>query len=164
MPSSDTSRRLRGLSVSLIAILAGQSSLVRSAEVHAIRSQLLYVPVYSEITYGDRRHTLNLSAAVTIRNTDRKRAIRVMRVDYFSTTGALVRSHQPAPESLAPLASRDYVISGADRAGGTSASFLLAWDSPEPVSPPLVEAVMIGAAATNGISFTSTPQVLEEQR
>ena len=75
----------------------------------------------------------------------------------------------PSTDDRPPMDSRlganiNDVISGADRAGGTSASFLLAWDSPEPVSPPLVEAVMIGAAATNGISFTSTPQVLEEQR
>jgi hypothetical protein len=133
------------------------------AEPRAVHSQLLYVPVYSEIAYGDRRHTLNLSATVTVRNTDRKTPIKITRVDYFDTAGSLIRSYQSVPRQLAPMASDDYVISGADRSGGTAASFLIAWESTAAVSPPRVEAVMIGAAATNGISFTSTAEILEER-
>lgn len=148
---------------SLMIHLAALASAPCSADSRAVRGQLLYVPVYSEIAYGDRRHTLNLSATVTIRNTDRKHAVKLTRVDYFDTDGHFIRAYQAAPHPLAPMASRDYVISGADRSGGTAASFLIAWESTEAVSPPLVETVMIGAAATNGISFSSTAQILEER-
>lgn len=144
----------------LCALLASAPSF---AEPRTVRGQLLYVPVYSEIAYGDRRHTLNLSATVTIRNTDRRHPIKLTRVDYFNTAGNLIRSYGAEPRPLAPMASSDYLVSGADRSGGTAASFLIAWESAEAVSPPRVEAVMIGAAATNGISFSSSAQVLEER-
>jgi hypothetical protein len=148
----------------LACLLGAQPAAGWAAELGLARGQVLYVPAYSEIAYGDRRHTLNLSATVTIRNTDRKHPIKLTRVDYFNTSGSLIRSYQSQPRVLAPMASGDYVITGADRTGGTASSFLVEWESADAVSPPLVEAVMIGAAATNGISFTSTAQVLEERR
>ncbi|MGY6215315.1 DUF3124 domain-containing protein [Methylolobus aquaticus] len=139
------------------AIAAGET------RTRLARSQLLYVPIYSEIAYGDRRHTLNLSATVTVRNTDRRNPVKITRVDYFDTAGRFVRSYLDEPRLLAPMASTDYVISGADRSGGTAASFLIAWESAEAVSSPHIEAVMIGAAATTGISFSSTAEILEER-
>ncbi|WP_162560064.1 DUF3124 domain-containing protein [Methylotetracoccus oryzae] len=139
------------------AVAAGET------RTHLARSQLLYVPIYSEIAYGDRRHTLNLSATVTVRNTDRKNPVKITRVDYFDTAGRFVRSYLDEPRLLAPMAATDYVISGADRSGGTAASFLIAWESAEAVSPPHIETVMIGAAATTGISFSSTAEILEER-
>ena len=36
------------------------------AEVNNVRGQTLYVPVYSEIPYGDRDHTLALTATLSI--------------------------------------------------------------------------------------------------
>ncbi|MCU0734476.1 MAG: DUF3124 domain-containing protein [Methylotetracoccus sp.] len=128
------------------------------------RGQLLFVPVYSELAYGDRKHTLNLSATLTIRNTDRKNPLSLTRVDYYSSQGMLLRSYLKKPQSISPMASVEYIISGADRTGGTAASFLVEWESASPMSVPVVEAVMISAASMYGVSFQSVAQVLEETR
>lgn len=64
-----------------------------AAELALSRGQLLYVPVYSEVPFGDRGFTLNLTATLSIRNTDRKAPITLERIDYVSATGALVRSY-----------------------------------------------------------------------
>lgn len=125
--------------------------------------QLLYVPVYSELAYGGGRHTLNLSATLTIRNTDRTHRLRLTRVDYYSAAGTLLRSHLPKPQTIAPMASIEYIVGGADRSGGTATSFLVEWESLTPLSPPVVEAVIISAASTHAISFQSAARVLEEK-
>lgn len=127
------------------------------------RGQLLFVPVYSELAYGDRKHTLNLSATLTIRNTDRTHPLSLKRVEYFSSQGVLLRSYLPKPQTIGPMASVEYVISGADRSGGTAASFLVEWESASPLSVPVVEAVMVSAASIYGISFQSVAHVLEER-
>ncbi|MCF7969150.1 MAG: DUF3124 domain-containing protein, partial [Methylococcaceae bacterium] len=62
------------------------------AEAGRVRGQLLYVPVYSEVPYGDKRFTLNLTATLSVRNPDQKTPITLRRVDYYSSGGELVRS------------------------------------------------------------------------
>lgn len=147
---------------------AGFLSAIVTARTLAVgfssQGQVLYVPIYSELPYGDRQNTLNLSATLSVRNTDRKTAVRLKRVDYYSVTGKLLRSYAEEPRILAPMASAEYIISGADRSGGTAASFIVEWESASPVSPPVVEAVMISAQSVYGISFTTSARVLEERR
>jgi ABC-type oligopeptide transport system substrate-binding subunit len=144
----------------LFAVGSGQSAF---AEALTSRGQTVYVPIYSEISYGDRKNTLNLSATLSVRNTDRKSAIRITRVDYYSATGSLVRSYLKDAQTLSPMASVEYIITGADRSGGTAASFVVEWESGAPVSPPVVEAVMLSAASIYGISFISSGHVLEDR-
>lgn len=133
------------------------------AEAITSRGQLLYVPVYSELAYGERKQTLNLSATLSVRNTDREHPITLMRVEYFSAAGRLLRSFLPKPQSIGPMASAEFIVSGADRSGGTAASFLVEWNSASPQSVPVVEAVMISAASMHGISFKSEARVLEDK-
>ena len=125
--------------------------------------QLLFVPVYSELAYGDRKHTLNLSVTLSIRNTDRQSSLKLKRVDYFSSSGTLVRAYLSAPQTIAPLAAAEYVITGGDRSGGTAASFLVEWESAARISVPVVEAVMVSAASMHGVSFQSAARVLDER-
>ncbi len=148
------------LLVIMVAVLPWYSA---SGEPATARGQLLFVPVYSELAYGERQHTLNLSATLTIRNTDRKNPLNVKRVDYYSAQGTLLRSYLSKPQRIGPMASVEYIISGADRSGGTAASFLVEWESASPLSVPVVEAVMISAASIYGVSFQSMAQVLEEK-
>ena len=51
-----------------------------------------------------------------------------------------------------------------DRSGGISASFIVAWESAMLCVPPVVEAVMISTASTQGSSFSSQARVVEEKR
>jgi Protein of unknown function (DUF3124) len=134
------------------------------AEVNSARGQTLYVPVYSEIPFGDRDQTLDLTVTLSIRNSDRKVAVMVRKVDYYNAKGELVRSYAQAPRVLPPLAAVEFVIKASDRSGGISASFVVEWESEYLCVPPVVEAVMISTASTQGISFSSQARIVEEKR
>ena len=134
------------------------------AEVNSVRGQTLYVPVYSEIPYGDRDQTLDLTVTLSIRNIDRKVAVMVRKVDYYNAKGERVRSYAQEPRVLPPLATVEFVIKASDRSGGISAGFLVEWDSEHLCVPPVVEAVMISTASTQGISFSSQARIVEEKR
>ena len=134
------------------------------AEVSSVRGQTLYVPVYSEIPYGDRDQTLDLTVTLSIRNIDRKIAVMLRKVDYYNTKGELVRAYAQEPRVLPPLATVEFVIKASDRSGGISAGFLVEWESEHLCVPPVVEAVMISTASTQGISFSSQARVVEEKR
>lgn len=134
------------------------------AEESLLRGQLLYVPVYSEVPYGDKRFTLNLTATLSVRNPDLKKSITLKRVDYYSASGKLVRSYLNHPLELKPMASTEFIVRETDRSGGISASFLVEWESGQPVTKPYVEAIMVNSTYNQGIAFNSQARPLEEQR
>lgn len=145
-----------------VALLAGMAAAWAGEPV--VRGQTLYVPVYSEVPFGDRSRTLTMTATVSVRNTDRKAPVTVKRVDYYSASGVLVRTYLARPQVLKPMASADYIVIESDRTGGISASFLIEWESETPVSTPLVESVMVHASLNQGVAFASPARVLEERR
>lgn len=146
----------------LLCALLGAPALAGQAPAPS-RGQLLYVPVYSEIPYGDRGKTLNLAATLSVRNTDPEHPIEVRRADYHDTQGRRVRRYLEAPVTLAPLASTHVVVKESDRTGGVSASFVVEWAAARPVSPPLVETVMVSTASSQGISLTGQARVIREE-
>lgn len=118
-------------------------------------AETVYVPAYSHIFSQDGSRQIDLSATLSIRNTDADRAIRVRSVRYVDSDGRLVRTYGDGATVLAPLASRAYVVEERDRTGGVGASFLVDWEADAAVSAPIVEAVMISTAGTQGISFVT---------
>jgi hypothetical protein len=128
-----------------------------------LHGQLLYVPVYSEAPYGDKGLNINLTATLSIRNTDRTSPLSIRRVDYYGTDGTLLRSYVKQATILKPMASAEYVVQESDRSGGISASFLVEWESVSAVSPCVAEAVMVNSSYNRGIAFTSPARVLEEK-
>ncbi len=58
------------------------------------------------------------------------------------------------------MASTEFFVAENDAAGGFGANFLVDWVAEEPVNPPVVEAVMIGTARTQGISFVGEGRVI----
>jgi len=126
------------------------------------RGQTLYVPVYSHIFAGDRESPFYLAATLSVRNTDSRNPINLLGADYYDSDGKLLNRVLDSPVLLKPLASWQYVIAESDRRGGPGASFLVKWKAERPVSPPLVETVMISTRSQQGVSFTSRGQVVEE--
>ncbi len=124
--------------------------------------QTVYVPVYSHIYYGSKPLTINLAATLSIRNTDMSHPITLTSVKYYSENGKLLRDQQKDPLVIKPLATKDFFIKESDLTGGAGASFIVEWQSANQVSPPIIEAVMIGAAGTPlGISFVCRGQVIK---
>lgn len=123
-------------------------SLQASAQESAIRlkSQALYLPIYSHMYYGNRfaasqtPKTL-LSALVSIRNTDAKRTIRITVAKYYDTNGRFLRDYLASPVVLAPFGTTELFIEQHDESGGSGANFLIHWESDEPVNPPLIQAI-----------------------
>ena len=119
------------------------------------KGQLVYVPVYSHVYYGDQEKQILLTAILSIRNTDPARGVTITQVDYYDSQGKQVKSYLPKPLVLKPLASTRFIVAESDPRGGSGASFLVHWQAHAKVNPPLMEGVMIGTAGQQGISFTS---------
>ena len=121
----------------------------------------VYVPIYSQIYVGSARRTFELTATLSLRNTDRHEPIVVQSVTYFDSGGSALREYLEGPSLLGPMATADFVIERTDTTGGSGANFLVEWGAEQPVTEPHVEAVMIGQAGTAGISFVTQGRVLE---
>jgi hypothetical protein len=153
----------------ILTLVAAVTALVITAALPAAagdtvarcRGQSLYVPVYSHIYSGDRERPFYLAVTLSLRNTDPRHSIHLSRVDYYDTDGKLLRHYLEAPVTLGPLASMRYVIGEGDKAGGSGANFIVAWQADQPVVAPVVESVMIGTYTQKGISFTSRARVIE---
>ena len=121
----------------------------------SVAGALVYVPSYSHIYHQDGSRAFNLTTTLSIRNTDPEQPIVVAGVDYYNSGGQRVRRYLEQPIELPPLGSRAYVVEERDLTGGVGANFLVAWQAEAAVSPPIVEAVMISTASTQGISFVT---------
>jgi hypothetical protein len=120
----------------------------------------VYVPVYSHIYFRDQRRTINLTATLSVRNTDARSPITIASVRYYGQNGELIRHYLTTPRRLGPMASADFVVNESDTSGGLGASFLVDWAAQTAVTQPVVEAVMISAASAQGISFVSVGRPL----
>ncbi|MDP2849101.1 MAG: DUF3124 domain-containing protein [Humidesulfovibrio sp.] len=149
---------------SLIAIAACAfltcASLPALAEMS--KGQALYVPCSSHIYHGIKTRPFDLAITLTVRNTDPKRTMRLISVDYHGSDGRLLKRHVAAEMVMPPLSTREFTVEQNDTSGGAGASFLVRWRADAAMNPPVVESVMIGTANSQGISFTSRGVVIQE--
>jgi hypothetical protein len=125
-------------------------------------SRTVYVPVYSHIYTDDSARPYDLAVTLSVRNTDRSEPLVVSAVRYHDSDGRLVRDYLPRPLRVAPLAAAEFFVRQSDTTGGSSASFLVDWLAAQPVSEPVVEAVMVGTAMNQALAFTSPGRVVSE--
>ncbi len=125
--------------------------------------QTIYVPIYAHIYHQNRQdQIINLAATLSIRNTDPEQAILITAVRYYDTNGQFIRQYTGSAVELPPLASTDVFIQTDDLSGGTGANFMVEWVATAPVYQPVVEAVMVSTASSQGISFASSGRVLRQ--
>lgn len=124
----------------------------------------IYVPVYAHVTHW-KNEIFALTSTLSIRNTDEKAGIVVLRATYYDTRGKVVREYTPDPVRIGPLATLEYVVKAGDgRDGGSGANFIVEWVSDTPVSQPLVGCIMVGTHNQQGISLSSEGTVLPHSR
>ena len=145
------------------APVSAQPTVSAEADGNPIVGQTIYVPVYSHIYTRDKSRVINLSATLSVRNTDAQNPIRINSVRYYDTNGALLKEYVDAPLRLAPMASTDFVVAEDDTSGGAGANFIVEWGSATEVTEPVVEAVMISTASQQGISFVSAGRVIKSR-
>ena len=119
----------------------------------------VYVPVYSHVYYNQGRPYL-LEATLSIRNTDVQRPVYVRSVRYYDTKGELVKTHVDRPIRLDPLETIEFLVEARDTTGGSGANFVVEWFATDQIDEPIVEAVMVGTAGTQGICFSRSGRAL----
>ena len=130
-----------------------------------VMGQTVYVPIYSHIYhYNSQDQVMNLSATLSIRNTDLTNSIIITSVRYYDSDGKLIRQDIKTPVELKPLASTDFFIAADDTSGGSGANFIVEWVAEKTVYEPVIEAVMISTSSSQGISFVSPAKILKQHR
>ncbi len=125
-------------------------------------TQTVYVPLYSHI-YADERYRdkpFNLTATLSVRNTDPENGLILQRVDYYDSEGILLKKYLNKPVPIAPLASTRFIVQESESKGGSGAKFIVIWTASKPVVEPIIESVMIGTKMQQGISFLSRGRVI----
>jgi len=135
-----------------------------AGDIQHSMGQSVYVSIYSHIYSGLKARPFDLAAILSIRNTDINQPVAIVSVKYYDTEGKLLKEFLDEPLKLKALASTRYIIMEGDKAGGSGANFIVKWKSNKKVTPPIIEAVMIGTHSGQGISFVSRGQVIEEHR
>lgn len=150
--------------IAVLLLLVGYNQELRADQtVQKWQSQTVYVPLYSHI-YADDRYRdkpFNLTATLSVRNTDPKERLRLISVDYYDSSGKKLRGYLDAPAVIPQLGSTRYIVQDSDTSGGSGAKFLVTWEADEAITEPIVESVMIGTKLQQGISFVSRGRVIE---
>ncbi len=148
------------LTLVIMGIFPGQIS----ANSNKILShgQSIYVPVYSHIYHGDQERKFNLTATLSIRNTNLKKDIILHSIDYFDSNGELLKNYLDVPIVLKKFSTIRYIIKAKDKSGGSGAKFIVRWKSKELSNAPIIEAIMISTKGQQGISFVSRGQAIDE--
>ncbi len=132
------------------------------ADLDASRGQTVYVPVYSHIEMQVGGKPYGLAANVSVRNTDLDAALTLVSVRYYDNDGKLLGEYLEQTETIPALGSRHYVVALRDTKGGLGANFIVEWRAEQEINEPIIEAVMIGTAGTQGFAFRSPGRVVEE--
>jgi len=124
--------------------------------------QTVYVPAYQSIAVSKKPRRLALTTTLSIRNTDPERQITIVSVKYFAANGYLIKNLLEKPETMEPLAVMSFVPEEPkEKREEAETSFIVIWKAAgKEVSWPIIQAVMIGAAGQQGISFVCDGQVI----
>lgn len=114
-----------------------------------------YLSVYSQINSLTEDRTHDLTATISMRNTNRRDTLFILKAEYFNTTGDLIRSYFNKPIFIGPMETVEIIIDEIDKEGGTGANFLMEWKINQTSNEPLFEGVMISTSGQQGLSFTT---------
>jgi hypothetical protein len=125
------------------------------------QSELVYIPIYSDIYYVDEKHTFSLTATLSIRNTSFKDSIYIFSIDYYNSKGEKVRRYNESTLLIQPMESVEFVVEDKDDTGGVGANFVVDWGGKLNVQKPYFQGIMIGTMGQQGISFTTEGIVIQ---
>ncbi len=113
-----------------------------------------YLSVYSQIYSETEQQIYNLTATVSMRNTNYTDTIYLRKAEYFDTKGNSIRTYFDKTIFISPMETVEIVIDEKDQDGGTGANFVFDWIIKENANEPLFESVMI-STYNRGLSFTT---------
>lgn len=121
----------------------------------------VYVPTYSEIYHNAEDQYFPLLTSLSVRNTSLTDTMYVHTVDYYDTEGKQLKKYLENPIILRPLQSVEFPVTHNDK-GGAGANFIVTWGCTGPMIP-VIQAVMIGSAYQQGISFVTEGVAIEKK-
>lgn len=126
------------------------------------QTEMVYIPIYSDIYYLDSKHTFSLTATLSIRNTSFTDSIYVFSIDYYNSGGQKVRRYNESTLLIKPMESVEFVVENKDDTGGVGANFVVEWGAKPGAQKPYFQGVMIGTTSQQGISFTTDGIVIQK--
>ena len=155
--------RLPSLLGTIVLLLLAYAAPLGAEEILPLsQGQTVYVPAYSHIYHSNNESHLLLSITLSIRNVSPSSSITVTNVDYHATEGDRLRHFITKPFIIGPYGSERFIVPQKDDSGGSGANFIVEWRADKPISPPIIETVMIGSQNQLGISFTSRGQAIRK--
>tara|TARA_R110001592_G_scaffold165883_1_gene400474 strand:- start:69455 stop:70087 length:633 start_codon:yes stop_codon:yes gene_type:complete len=139
----------------------GMTGSAQHQTVNPVQGQIVYVPAYSHVYHGKGKPHL-LTITLSIRNTSVDDEIVLKSVKYHGTRGTLVRSYLDKAVRIPPIGTTEVIIEREDASGGSGANFLVEWFANQPVTAPIIEAVMIDTKPQQSISFARRGVVIKE--
>lgn len=159
----------RGL-LTLLTLLLCMSASALAAEELSV-GQTLYLPIYSEISHGNRvidgKYPANslVSALVSIRNTSLKTPIRILSARYYNTEGKLLKEYIPKSLVVNTMGTAELFVERKESEGGSGANFIIQWDSTTPTNPPIIEAVHADIKSGNSaLTFITTARPIRADK
>ena len=132
-------------------------------DLEMLTGQSVYVPAYSEVFFVNTERTWDLAVTLAIHNTDPNHPIAITSVRYYDTDGNLVTEFIDQRAELRPWATKGIVLERTDKTGGVGANFIVDWEASDPVSEPVIEAVMVSTSGTQGLGFTAPRRVISQR-
>lgn len=147
------------------ALLFGLAPAASAQQASALpplsKGQTLYLPIYSHLWHGNtdrsgKADQAQLSALVSIRNTDASKSLRISSAKYYDTDGKLLREFLPAARLVPPLGTLELLVERREAEGGSGANFIIRWQTDDEINPPVVEAVHADLYGLKPVSFITT--------
>ena len=126
------------------------------------KTELVYIPIYSDIYFFDERHTMSLTSTLSIRNTSFNDSIYIFSIDYYNSTGEKVRRYNKETLLVKPMESVEFVVEDKDDTGGVGANFVVEWGAKSGSQRPYFQGIMIGTTGQQGISFTTEGIIIQK--
>ena len=133
-----------------------------NSEIQLSDGETIYVSSYSNVYSGPKKNPFQLAAMLSIRNTDPKYPITVLRVDYYDNNGKMIEKTIEKQFELGPFASTHFYVKEYDKRGGPGANFIVKWRSANKVNRPIIEGLMLGLTSGQGLSFICPGQTIVE--
>jgi hypothetical protein len=124
--------------------------------------ETVYVSAYSHVFSGPKKLPFQLASLLSIRNTDLKYPITVLKVEYYDSNGRLANKFIKERFELGPLASRHFYTQEYNKKAGPGANFIVKWRSVNRVNQPIIECIMLGLKSGQGLSFNCPGKIIKE--
>lgn len=119
-----------------------------------------YVPVYSDIYERDGTKRFMLTTTISIRNTSLSDSAYILHARYYDSYGKPLKDYLDSTVLLSPLESVEFVVEEVEDLGGAGANFIVEWGADRWSDQILIQSVMIGTFAGQGVSFLSDAKVI----